>query len=42
MTTINVNDTSKDGILGNENDFKKLNTLEDTNNPIRAVLRLPS
>lgn len=37
MTTINVNDTSKDGILGNENDFKKLNTLEDTNNPIRAV-----
>lgn len=37
LTTINVNDTAKDGILGDKNDFYNLNTLEDSNNPLRTV-----
>lgn len=36
-TSLNVNDTTSDGILGDTADFKKLNTLEDPNNPIRTI-----
>lgn len=37
FTTINVNDTAKEGVLGDKNDFNNLNTLEDINNPFRTV-----
>ncbi|WGN90357.1 DEAD/DEAH box helicase family protein [Ligilactobacillus faecis] len=37
LTTINVNDTAKEGVLGDKNDFNNLNTLEDINNPLRTV-----
>lgn len=37
QTTINVNDTSKEGVLGDSNDFDNLNTLEDPNNPFRVI-----
>lgn len=37
-TSVNVNDnTASEGILGDKADFKKLNTLEDPNNPIRTI-----
>lgn len=36
-TSVNVNDTGSKGILGDKADFKKLNTLEDPNNPIRTI-----
>lgn len=36
-TSVNVNDTGSEGILGDKADFKKLNTLEDPNNPIRTI-----
>lgn len=36
-TSVNVNDTTSEGILGDETDFKKLNSLEDPNNPIRTI-----
>lgn len=36
-TSVNVNDTVSEGILGDKADFKKLNTLEDPNNPIRTI-----
>lgn len=36
-TSLNVNDTASEGILGDSADFKKLNTLEDPNNPIRTI-----
>ncbi|MFT8329215.1 MAG: DEAD/DEAH box helicase family protein [Oenococcus oeni] len=35
--TINVNDTAKDGILGDLNDLRNLNTLEEANNPFRVI-----
>lgn len=37
MNTINVNDTSSNGILGNLNDLRNLNTLEEPSNPFRAI-----
>ena len=37
LTTVNANDTQREGILGDVNDFNNLNTLEDMNNPIRTV-----
>lgn len=37
LTTINVNDTAREGVLGDKNDFNNLNTLEDINNPLRTV-----
>lgn len=37
MTTINVNDTTKEGILGDEKGYNILNTLEDINNPLRTI-----
>lgn len=37
LTIVNVNDTAKDGILGDINDFNNLNSLEDSNNPIRTI-----
>lgn len=36
-TSVNVNDTGSKGILDDKADFKKLNTLEDPNNPIRTI-----
>jgi len=37
MNTINVNDTSSNGILGDLNDLRNLNTLEEPSNPFRAI-----
>lgn len=37
QTIINVNDTAKEGVLGDSNDFDNLNTLEDPNNPFRVI-----
>ncbi|MGR8831402.1 DEAD/DEAH box helicase family protein [Leuconostoc citreum] len=37
LNTINVNDTSSNGILGNLNDLRNLNTLEEPSNPFRAI-----
>lgn len=37
LTTINVNDTAREGVLGDKNDFNNLNTLEDVNNPLRVI-----
>ena len=37
QTIINVNDTDKEGVLGDNNDFDNLNTLEDPNNPFRVI-----
>ena len=37
MNTINVNDTSSNGILGDLNDLHNLNTLEEPSNPFRAI-----
>ncbi|MBZ5995905.1 DEAD/DEAH box helicase family protein [Leuconostoc gelidum subsp. gasicomitatum] len=37
MNTINVNDTSGNGILGDLNDLRNLNTLEEPSNPFRAI-----
>lgn len=37
QTIINVNDTDKEGVLGDSNDFDNLNTLEDPNNPFRVI-----
>ena len=37
LNTINVNDTSSDGILGDLNDLRNLNTLEEPSNPFRAI-----
>lgn len=37
LNTINVNDTSSDGILGDLNNFRNLNTLEEPSNPFRAI-----
>lgn len=37
LNTINVNDTSSNGILGDLNDLRNLNTLEEPSNPFRAI-----
>lgn len=37
LNTINVNDTSSNGILGDLNDLRILNTLEEPSNPFRAI-----
>ena len=37
LNTIRVNDTSSDGILGDLNNFRNLNTLEEPSNPFRAI-----
>lgn len=37
LNTIRVNDTSNDGILGDLNNFRNLNTLEEPSNPFRAI-----
>lgn len=37
LNTINVNDTSSNGILGDLNDLRNLNTLEKPSNPFRAI-----
>ncbi|MCM0582147.1 DEAD/DEAH box helicase family protein [Weissella diestrammenae] len=37
LNTINVNDTSSNGILGDLNDLRNLNTLEELNNPFRVI-----
>ena len=37
MNTINVNDSAKEGILGDLNDLHNLNTLESPDNPFRAI-----
>lgn len=37
LHTINVNDTASDGILGDLNDLKNLNSLEEENNPFRVI-----
>ena len=37
LNTINVNDTRSDGILGDLNDLRNLNTLEEPSNPFRAI-----
>lgn len=37
LNTINVNDTSGNGILGDLNDFRNLNTLEEPSNPFRVI-----
>ncbi|MCT0955836.1 DEAD/DEAH box helicase family protein [Weissella cibaria] len=37
LNTINVNDTSTNGILGDLNDLRNLNTLEEPSNPFRAI-----
>ena len=37
LNTINVNDTSNNGILGDLNDLRNLNTLEEPSNPFRAI-----
>lgn len=37
LNTINVNDTTSNGILGDLNDLRNLNTLEEPNNPFRAI-----
>ena len=37
LTIINVNDTAREGVLGDKNDFNNLNTLEDVNNPLRVI-----
>ncbi|WP_282579122.1 DEAD/DEAH box helicase family protein [Leuconostoc citreum] len=37
LNTINVNDTSSNGILRNLNDLRNLNTLEEPSNPFRAI-----
>ena len=36
-TTINVNEGGTKGILDDQNDFKKLNSLEEANNPFRII-----
>lgn len=36
-TTVNVNEGGTKGILADNNDFKKLNTLENINNPFRII-----
>ncbi|MEG1487594.1 DEAD/DEAH box helicase family protein [Lactococcus sp.] len=37
LNTINVNDTASDGILGDLNDLKNLNSLEEADNPFRVI-----
>lgn len=37
LNTINVNDTRSNGILGDLNDLRNLNTLEEPSNPFRAI-----
>lgn len=37
LNTINVNETSSNGILGDLNDLRNLNTLEEPSNPFRAI-----
>lgn len=37
LNTINVNDTTSNGILGDLNDLRNLNTLEEPSNPFRAI-----
>lgn len=37
LKTINVNDSSQTGMLEKTGDFKKLNTLEEPDNPLRAI-----
>ncbi|MEK1294289.1 DEAD/DEAH box helicase family protein [Limosilactobacillus fermentum] len=37
LNTINVNDTSSNGILGDLNDLRNLNTLEEPSNPFRSI-----
>lgn len=37
LNTININDTSSNGILGDLNDLRNLNTLEEPSNPFRAI-----
>ncbi|MDR0299712.1 MAG: DEAD/DEAH box helicase family protein [Streptococcaceae bacterium] len=37
LHTINVNDSASDGILGDLNDLKNLNSLEETDNPFRVI-----
>lgn len=37
LNTINVNDTAKEGIVGDLNDLRNLNTLESPENPFRAI-----
>ncbi|MBZ6014881.1 DEAD/DEAH box helicase family protein [Leuconostoc gelidum subsp. gelidum] len=37
LNTINVNDTSSNGILGDLNDLRNLNTLEEPSNPFRVI-----
>ncbi|MDT6953744.1 DEAD/DEAH box helicase family protein [Companilactobacillus alimentarius] len=37
LNTINANDTSSNGILGDLNNLRKLNTLEEPSNPFRAI-----
>lgn len=37
LNTINVNDSAKEGILGDLNDLKNLNTLENSDNPFRVI-----
>ena len=37
MNTINVNDSAKEGILGDLNDLHNLNTLESSDNPFRVI-----
>ena len=37
LNTINVNDTTGNGILGDLNDLRNLNTLEEPSNPFRVI-----
>jgi len=37
LNTINVNDSAKEGILGDLNDLQNLNTLESPENPFRVI-----
>ncbi|MFC6253342.1 DEAD/DEAH box helicase family protein [Secundilactobacillus hailunensis] len=37
LNTINVNDSAKEGILGDLNDLHNLNTLENNDNPFRVI-----
>jgi len=37
LNTINVNDSAKEGILGDLNDLQNLNTLENPENPFRVI-----
>lgn len=37
LNTINVNDSAREGILGDQNDLHNLNTLESPDNPFRVI-----